>query len=226
MLGAVIFDFDGVITDSEILHFRAFNKVLAPYDLELTKKDYYARYLGLSDRDCFTTLIQENRLAVAESAVEDLIGRKTRLFEELTRTDGKIIEGVREFLDMLASERIPMAICSGALRAEIELVLGDSGLRGFFDEIVSAEEVKRGKPHPEGFLLTLKKLNAKRVTLLTPKQCVAVEDSHWGLKAAKGAGMHTIAVTNTYDAGELAAAEKVVARLNALTLQDLTQLCV
>jgi HAD superfamily hydrolase (TIGR01509 family) len=225
MLGAMIFDFDGVITDSEILHFRAFNDVLSRHGVKMTQKEYYAEYLGLSDVDCFTTLIRQGKLGVPESSVKDLIAGKTRLFEKLARSEGEIIEGVREFLDLLAFNKIPMAICSGALRAEIELILEEGGLRGFFDEIVSSEQVKRGKPHPDGFLLSLKKLNARRVTPLAPKQCIVIEDSHWGLQAAKAAGMHTIAVTNTYDAAQLSAADKIVPRLNTLTLDDLTQLC-
>jgi beta-phosphoglucomutase len=225
MLGVVIFDFDGVITDSEILHFRAFNDVLSRHDAKMTRKEYYSEYLGLSDIDCFTTLIRQGKLGIPESAVKDLIARKTRIFEELARTEGEIIAGVREFLDLLSFNKVPMAICSGALRAEIELILEDSGLRGFFDEIVSSEQVKRGKPHPDGFLLALKKLNARRVTPLAAKECVVVEDSHWGLQAAQAAGMHTIAVTNTYDAAQLSAADKIVPRLDVLTMDDLTALC-
>jgi len=225
MLGAVIFDFDGVITDSEILHFRAFNTVLAGLGLELTKKEYYSTYLGLSDKDCYKALIAEGRLDIKPSQVAELIRKKTRIFEELARTDGKVIEGVRPFLDLLASNAIPMAICSGALRAEIELILEDSGLRDFFKAIVSTEQVKRGKPHPDGFLLTLKKLNQRLRAPLPAKQCVVIEDSHWGLQAAKAAGMHTVAVTNTYEAEQLAGAEKVVDRLDRLTLSDLEQLC-
>jgi beta-phosphoglucomutase len=225
MLQAVIFDFDGVITDSEILHLRAFNKVLAPHGVELTKKEYYTKYLGLSDVDCFNTLIGERRLALDKSQVKTLVRQKTRIFEELARTDGKIIEGVREFLDMLAAEKVRTAICSGALRAEIELILEDANLRGFFEVIVSAEEVRRGKPHPDGFLLTLKRLNADGVTRITAKRCVVIEDSHWGLQAAQAAGMQTVAVTNTYEAEQLAGAGKIVSRLDALTMKDLEQLC-
>ena len=225
MLGAVIFDFDGVITDSEILHFRAFNKVLADHGLELTKKEYYSTYLGLSDKDCYKALIAEGRLDIKPPQIAELIRKKTVLFEELARTDGKVIEGVRPFLDLLASNAIPMAICSGALRAEIELILEDAGLRDFFKAIVSAEQVKQGKPHPDGFLLTLKKLNQRLSAPLPAKQCVVIEDSRWGLQAARAAGMHTVAVTNTYEADQLTGAEKVIDRLDRLTLPDLEQLC-
>lgn len=225
MLEAVIFDFDGVITDSEILHYRAFNKVLAQHGLELTKKEYYTNYLGLSDVDCFRSLIDENRLSIEKPHVKALMQQKTHVFEQLARTDGKIIEGVREFLDMLTAARVPIAICSGALRTEIELTLEDAVLRSLFDAIVSAEDVARGKPDPEGFLLALSRLNETVLAPITPGQCIVIEDSHWGLKAAHAAGMHTIAVTNTYDAKQLTAAQCVVGRLSDLTMDDLTRLC-
>jgi beta-phosphoglucomutase len=224
-LGAVIFDFDGVITDSEILHFRAFNAVLSKHGFELTKQEYYKTYLGLSDVDCFKALIGEGRLHIEESQAQTLVQQKTKVFEQLARTEGRIIEGVRDFLQMLSQNRTPTAICSGALRAEIELILEGAKLRGYFEAIVSAEEVKRGKPDPQGFLLALKKLNKPRVKPITPAGCVVIEDSHWGLQAARAAHMHSIAVTNTYEAGQLKEADKVVARLSDLTMQDLAQLC-
>jgi len=225
MLQAVIFDFDGVITDSEILHFRAFNAVLSKHGFELTKPEYYRDYLGMTDMDCFKALIGEGRLHVEESKIPGLVQQKTRVFEQLARTEGRIIKGVREFLQMLSKNRVPTAICSGALRAEIELILEGAELRSYFDVVVSAEEVKRGKPDPQGFLLALKKLNQPRVTPIPPGHCVVIEDSHWGLQAAKAANMRTIAVTNTYEADQLKQADKVVARLSDLTLQDLMQLC-
>ncbi len=225
MLEAVIFDFDGVITDSEILHFRAFNVVLAPHGLELTKKEYYTNYLGLSDVDCLRALVDEGRLGIARDHIQDLIAKKTRIYEKLAQTDGQLIEGVSEFLDMLRTAQIPIAICSGSLRAEIELILRDAGLRELFDVIVSAEDVSRGKPDPEGFLLALKQLNESTVAPIAPGQCIVIEDSHWGLEAAHGAQMRTIAVTNTYDAGQLSAAHLVTERLSDLTMDDLSKLC-
>jgi HAD superfamily hydrolase (TIGR01509 family) len=225
MLRAVIFDFDGVITDSEILHFRAFNAVLAPHGFELTKHEYYKDYLGMADKDCFKALIGEGRLRLQEAQIPVLIQQKTRLFEQLARTEGRIIEGVREFLDVLARAQVPIAICSGALRPEIELILEEAGLRGHFDIIVSAEEVHRGKPDPEGFLLTLQRLNDIWPDPIAPEYCVVIEDSHWGLKAARAAGMRTIAVTNTYEPAQLKQADKIVARLDQLTMAELQKIC-
>jgi len=225
MLQAVIFDFDGVITDSEILHFRAFNRVLARFSVEITMRDYYKTYLGLTDMDCFNLLISEGQLKTTKDKIEDLLKQKNEVFQELAKTEGRIIEGVHDFLKMLEQNNIPMAICSGALRPEIELILEEARLRHFFEVIISAEQVKKGKPSPDGFLLTLRKFNKGRQTPITGIQCVVIEDSHWGLQAAKAAGMHTIAVTNSYDARQLALAEKIVARLSDLTVNDLQLLC-
>ena len=225
MLRAVIFDFDGVITDSEILHLRAFNRSLAPYGIELTTKDYYQNYLGFSDFDCYKLLVDQGLLKIDKQKISDIIKEKSRIFEELAKTEGRTIEGVYEFLKMLEQNNIPMAICSGSLMAEIELMLEEAGLRHFFAAMVSAEQVKKGKPHPEGFLLTLQKLNEHCQTPIAADQCIAIEDSHWGLEAAKAAGMHTIAVTNSYDAEQLSLAERIVARLSELTIDDLQQLC-
>lgn len=225
MLRAVIFDFDGVITDSEILHLRAFNQVLARYDIEISIKDYYKKYLGLSDLDFFKALIDKKVLQKPAQGIKYLEKEKTAVFEKLAKTEGKVIEGVRGFLQMLSQENIPMAVCSGALLPEIELVLEQARLRSFFEVIVSAESVKKGKPNPEGFLLTLQKLNQNQQNSVLPGQCVVIEDSHWGLDAAKAAGMHSVAVTNSYDAEQLATAEKVVAKLDDLNIGDLQELC-
>jgi beta-phosphoglucomutase len=232
MLRTVIFDFDGVITDSEILHFRAFNQVLGQYGIELTKQEYYKTYLGFNDADCYGQLIQQGLLKAEQEQIGNLIEEKKHIYKELAKTEGKMIEGVREFLTLLEDNSMPMGICSGSLLTEVEMVLEDTGLRHLFEVIVSGEQVKKGKPDPEGFLLTLKRLNdnvslaqAGNQNDILPGECIVIEDSHWGLEAAKAAGMHTIAVTNSYEAGQLGMAEKVVNQLNELSIDDLQKLC-
>jgi beta-phosphoglucomutase len=232
MLRAVIFDFDGVITDSEILHFRAFNQVLGQYGIKLTKQEYYKTYLGFNDADCYEKLISQGLLKMGQEQIGDLIEEKKLIYKELVQTEGKMIEGVRDFLKLLEDNSIPMAICSGSLLTEVEMVLEDTGLRHLFEVIVSGEQVKKGKPDPEGFLLTLERLNSNVSSAQTenpnhilPVECVVIEDSHWGLEAAKAAGMHTIAVTNSYSAEELSMAEKIVNQLNELNMDDLQELC-
>ncbi|MHC4264855.1 MAG: HAD family hydrolase [Planctomycetota bacterium] len=225
MLGAVIFDFDGVITDTEILHLRSFNRVLEQFNIEIALREYYKEYLGYSDIDCLKAVSKRYQLGLDEDKIYELIHEKSQIFEEIARSESKIIEGVTDFLALLKKNNIPIAICSGALLVEIELILDDAGLRSYFEIIVSAEQVKKGKPDPEGFLLALKMLNTTLGQHIKREQCIVVEDSHWGLEAAEAAGMHTLAVTNSYDAEDLIKAERIVSKLNEVSLEDLKALC-
>ena len=210
MLRAVIFDFDGVITDTEILHLRAFNEVLAQYNIEITEEVYYKEYLGFTDRDCFESVADKNKLGLDSEQIKNLIKQKNRIFEKLAKIEATIFEG---------------AICSGALLVDIAPILEKIQLGPFFEEIVSAEQIEKGKPDPEGFLLALERLNEGSQNSIAANECVVIEDSHWGLEAAKAAGMHTVAITNTYEAEQLGIAEKVVERFNELSLNDLHEIC-
>ena len=225
MLRAVIFDFDGVIADSEALHLRSFNQVLAQYNIEIIERDYYKDFLGLTDFDCFNLLAHKGLLKLNTQEIESIVKQKHGVFEKLAKTDAKIIEGVQDFLETLRQNNIPISICSGAVLAEIELILKGAQLHFYFEVIVSAEQVKKGKPNPEGFLLALQKLNEKSQDVIRPEQCIVIEDSHWGLEAAKAAGMHTVAITNSYEADQLALGEKVIDHLGQLSIGDLQELC-
>jgi beta-phosphoglucomutase len=225
MLEVVIFDFDGVIADSEMLHLSAFNSVIAPFGMEISKADYFKNYLGLSDLDLFKLLANEGLLNVDTAQIDELAVQKNLIFEELAQTRAPIIAGVSDVLEMLSESKIPMAICSGALLGEIEMILERSGLSHFFEVIVSTEQVKKGKPHPEGFQLTLKRLNHGRANPITAGKCVVIEDSHWGLEAAAAAGMHTVAITNSYEAEQLSMADIVIDHLSELSIDSLRQLC-
>ena len=226
MLRAVIFDFDGVITDSEVLHLRAFNKVLARYNIEIKEEVYYKEYLGFTDLDCFKSVADKNKLGLNSEQIKNLIKQKNKIFEELAATEATIFKGVPMFLQMLKDNGVPMAICSGAVLEEIALILEQSGLGHFFAEIVAGDQVTKGKPDPEGFLLALERLNKGNQNPIAVNECVIIEDSHWGLEAGNTAGMHTVGITNTYNPGQLSMAEKIVERFSELTLDDLQQLCI
>jgi len=225
MLKAVIFDFDGVLVDSELLHHQAFNRIFAKFDFQISTQEYYDRFLGLSDEELLRTIDKEKKLSLSEPRLKQLLQEKAATFKNLAMTQAAVIDGVPQFLKMLSDNKIPMAICSGALKQEIELILRGAGLRDYFDVIVSAEHVKKGKPDPEGFLLALKLLNKKAHSQIQPQNCIVIEDSHWGLEAARNAGMHSVAVTNSYPAEQLKPADKIIANLSELTLSDLKSLC-
>ena len=224
MLKAVIFDFDGVISDSEPSHFAATNKVLADFGIQLSQEEYYAEYLGFTDYELFEVVKERRKTDYKGASIEDLIAKKAVFFEETIRQTDHLIEGIPELIEKLKSSKVKIAIYSGALPADIKIMLEDSGLSDYFDVIVTADDVAKGKPDPQGYLLALEKLNGSDAAI-SAKQCVVIEDSHWGIVAAKKAGMKVVAVTNSYPAGELKEADMIVDSVKHLKTGDLQKLC-
>jgi beta-phosphoglucomutase len=108
---------------------------------------------------------------------------------------------------------------------EIETILQKAGLQGYFETIVSAEQVEKNKPAPDGFLLALERLNENHTPAIEPGECIVVEDSHWGLEAANAAKMKSVAVTNSYSADILKPYDAVVDNLSELTIEQLNKIC-
>jgi HAD superfamily hydrolase (TIGR01509 family) len=225
MLKAVIFDFDGVIADTEALHFEAFNEVLAQYNIELTDEEYYEKYLGYSDIDCFNALNDDYHLEWDDAEIEDLVELKADAFEGFLSQGAPLIKGVREFIGMLERNDVPLGICSGATMRDMKAAVGRTGLLEKFKVIVTADDVIAGKPDPEGYMQVRKKLSQATGRPIVSAECIAVEDSEWGLEAARTAGMHTIGVTNTYPVPALGLADKVVDDLSTLTMEMLRAIC-
>jgi beta-phosphoglucomutase-like phosphatase (HAD superfamily) len=223
MLRAVIFDFNGVLVDDEHIHLQAFRQVLGEEGISLTEADYYAHYLGMDDRGCFKTTHRAAGRFLDDGKLLQLIERKAVHYRTLIESGVIIFSGVTKLLQVLAP-RFPLAIASGALRHEIEAILEQSGLRDFFRVIVSAEDVLEGKPDPQIFLRALEFLNQQGETAILATQCLVIEDSKEGISAAKGARMKCLAVTNSYAAAELVAADAVVARLDEVDVTFLTKL--
>ena len=226
MLQAVIFDFDGVIADSEALHYKALNTVFNRYGVDVSKDLHWQKYLGYSDRENIEAVNVDYSMGMDYTKIQTLIDEKKIVFDELVADGSIIINGVSVFIQRLIDSGIRRAICSGALRSDIDLMLGGTDFKDAFEVIVTADDVKHGKPDPEGYLQALKKLNGNEVTPIEASQCIVIEDSHWGLEAASAAGMNPIAVTNTYPKEELdGKARKIVDRLDELTVDDLHNLC-
>ena len=225
MLKAVIFDFDGVIADSELLHYKALNAVFNQHGVDIPKEVHWEKYLGYSDLDNIEAVNRDYRMGLNDAKVQVLIDEKKVIFDELVVSGSIIIDGVAVFIRRLIDSGIRRAVCSGALRSDIDLMLAGSGFSNAFEAIIAADDVKHGKPDPEGYLLALDKLNQSG-NPVKAGECVVIEDSHWGLEAAAAAGMNPVAVTTTYSPNELAAkAKKVVDRLDELSIEDLCVLC-
>jgi len=225
MLSAVIFDFNGIIVDDEPIHFKLFQKVFREEGITLTEKVYYERYLGFDDRGAFTAGFRENKQPLDDAKLQQLIDRKADYYQDMIRNHVSIFPGVRSLVSALA-EKLPLAVASGALRTEIETILETSGLLHHFKVIVSAQDVKRGKPEPEIFLKALAELNAgESAHSIEAANCVVIEDSKEGVRGARHAGMKCLAVTNSYPAELLREANLVVKSLEEVTLPVLQKLC-
>jgi beta-phosphoglucomutase len=225
VLKAVIFDFDGVIADSEPCHLAAFNHILSEFGIEITTEQYYTSYLGFTDYELLEDVGRHYKTDYNGRSIETLAEQKAEVFQKLIKQTDHLIDNVKEFINKLMKNGVRLAINSGAIRADIEIMLQGSGLENSFEVIVSADDIAKGKPDPQGYLLALKLLNEKSAGLLTAGQCIAIEDSRWGITSAKKAGMQVIAVTNSYTAGELTGADLVVDSLTQLDIGDLQKLC-
>ena len=215
MLKAVIFDFNGILVDDEPIHLELFRKVLAEEGLDLTKEVYLEKYMGMDDRGCFRALFEDNGRKLGDAKVAELIGRKAQYYRDTIAERIVIFPGVKRLVPELAA-RFPLAVASGALRAEIEMILQVAGLRKYFQVIASAEDVDHGKPHPEVFIKALRGLQNGRQSILA-SECLVIEDTKDGITAAHRAGIKCLAVTNSYPASELPA-EAVVASLEEVTV--------
>jgi beta-phosphoglucomutase len=214
-LEGVIFDFDGVIANSEPVHLRVYQMLLADEGLSLPAVEYYERYLGLDDVGLLEALARDKGLRL-DGRVEGLIARKTEIFLRLVRSGDVLFPGAEACL-RATSAAVPVAIASGALRHEIEQVLEDAGLGGLVPVIVAAGDTPRGKPAPDPYTHALDRLSDLTGRRLSPPRVVGIEDSGRGLQAARDAGLRTLGVATSYPAGALQA-DRVVPDISHVTL--------
>jgi HAD superfamily hydrolase (TIGR01509 family) len=223
-LQAIVFDFDGVIANSEPLHLQAFQQALAEDGVELSASDYYSRYLGYDDAGMFEALGRDRGLPMPETRVAALVARKSDRMQRLLQTGSVLFPGALEFIREAAAV-VPIAIASGALRHEIDDIIDEAGVGNLFATIVAAGDTPESKPSPAPYRLAFEQLRERTGRALDPRRSVAIEDSRWGLESARGAGLRLVGVTSSYPAEELTDAELVVKGLGALTLPALDELC-
>jgi HAD superfamily hydrolase (TIGR01509 family) len=221
-LRGIVFDFDGVIANSEPLHFEGYRQVLEEQGIRLRESDYYERYLGFDDAGAFAAIARDQSLSWSDNQVAALVERKASILEELESHRTVLFPGAADAIKRLAADG-PLAIASGALRAEILRTLDRADLRRYFALIVAAEDTGESKPSPAPYLRAVERLAAVTTGSSDPARYVAIEDSHWGLESARAAGLKTVAVTHTYAAAELKA-DLTVANLDDLTWSRLSAL--
>jgi beta-phosphoglucomutase len=220
---AVVLDFDGVLANSEPLHYRGFRDVLAARGVVLSEREYYDRYLGYDDAGAFAAIAADQGLQLTERDIAGLIMGKASRLEELERDHSVLFPGAADLVKRLAAGG-PVAIASGALREEIVRVLVHADLTRYVETIVAAGDTVASKPAPDPYLLAVERLSATAAGPFRSGECVAIEDSRWGIISAQAAGLVTVGITHTYPAVELAAATAVVSSLDAITWEFLRNL--
>jgi HAD superfamily hydrolase (TIGR01509 family) len=212
--GAVLFDFNGVLVDDEPLHWRAFRDVLRPHGIRLPRSRYNARYMVFDDRTALAAILRDARRR--DLPLMKLLGEKRAAYRRLAagvRIGPRAARLVRQ-----ASRRVPLAIVSGANRAEIRAVLRRARLQRAFRVIVSAEDVRRPKPAPDGYRLALRRLG-----LPSGSGSTAIEDTPGGIRAARAAGLDVLGIATTFTQRTLrhAGARRVVRTIDRLDIEDL-----
>jgi beta-phosphoglucomutase len=204
---AAVFDFDGVIVDSEPVHYRALRDALRPEGVAISEEEYLNIYLACDDREAIRKALEHHGERTDPERMERIEARKVRHFAQMI-PEIPVFPGVLDLVSGLAEE-IPLAIASGARHDEIEAILGGLGLRDAFGAIVGAEDASRTKPDPAPYLEAARRL-AERSPGLAPAECLALEDSMAGIASALGAGMKVVGVAHSYPAEKLRAAHRVV----------------
>jgi HAD superfamily hydrolase (TIGR01509 family) len=224
-LRAIVFDFDGVIANSEPLHFRAFADVLARKGEPLTEQDYYTTYLGFDDVGVFATVNADRKRGWSDRELADMVADKALRLAEIERDMSVMFPGAAEAIQRAAAA-VPIAIASGALGPEIRRILNRAGLASHFVAIVSAEDTPLSKPAPDPYVLAVSLLRRHiGGDPLKASECVAIEDSRWGLQSARVAGLKTVGVMSAYDRAELEPhSDLIISSIADLNIADLHRL--
>jgi len=200
-LKAVLFDFNGVIINDEPIHEQLTLQILIEENLTLKPGEYRKVCLGRSDRTCLRDLLAGRGRVVSETYLTDLLNRKALMYAlQLEKIEKlPLYPGLDDLIFQVRSRNLKLAVVSGAIRKEIELVLNRSELAEYFKVIVAGDEITTSKPRPDGYLLAVERLNQEYPDLnLQPQECLVIEDTLAGIQAAKRALMQVVGVANTY----------------------------
>jgi beta-phosphoglucomutase len=208
---AVVFDFNGTLSDDEPILCSIFQDLFAEHGRPLSRERYFDELAGLSDPEIVRAWLGPDHPAVP-GVLEERISR----YRESV-ADGRSVRPETREAVLYAAERVPVALVSGAARAELEPVLEAAGLAGAFAAVVSADDVERGKPDPQGYERALTMLDGG----LRAREALVFEDTEAGIAAARGAGMRVVAVLGTLPPERLGDADEIVERIDVELLERL-----
>ena len=195
---AVLFDFDGVLVDSEPLHYRCWMDVIKPYGAHMPWPEYTRRITGKTDLLAAEILLTEAGKSPTPESMQQAWDTKRADFETHFCEELTILAELRSWI-MQHSRNLKVGVVSSSMTSEVEPLLIRSEVREHLHVLVCGDHVKRHKPDPEPYLTALARLNDGVSTPLTARQCLVVEDSPTGIAAGTAAGMHVKAVKSTTD---------------------------
>jgi HAD superfamily hydrolase (TIGR01509 family) len=219
----MIFDFDGILVDSEPAIVEVYQQMAAREGWVLTEEEYYRDYLALDDRATVSQLYRRHKRDLSLDQRDELVRWKRETYLEAIRGGLPALPGATEFVKRCSS-LFPLAIASGSLPDEVEYLLGKLALRDRFAVLSTAEDVEHSKPHPEIYLNALaglRKLEQLRNPRLEPSQCLAVEDAPAGVDAAHAAGIRCLALAHSRPLEELGHADWVFREFAEIKLDEI-----
>ncbi len=196
MIRACIFDFDGILADTEALHYQSYQAVLEPLGAGFTWETYQQNYMAFDSRQAFVAALQKAGIENPPS-ISDLLERKMQAHESaLANLNLSPLPGAVEAVQFAAT-RGPVALCTGAQPRDVIPLLQAFGILDLFQTIVTADDVRISKPDPESYQLAASTLG------IPPENCLAIEDTPGGLRSARDAGCQTLGVTTTHTREQL-----------------------
>ena len=211
---AVIFDMDGVLSDTGPVHFESWVKMTSEIGVEFTK-EFFEKIFGQQSPEIIRKLMGPN---VDEITIEKWANLKEKYYRDMVKDQLKPLPGVIELIKELYDLKFKLAVGSSGPRENVELLLTSLKIKKYFNAVITAAEIKRGKPEPDVFLEAAKRVKIK------PNKCVVIEDAPVGIESAKRAGMKCIALTTTHPEKELYNADLIVKNLSEISSKDIKNL--
>ena len=214
MIKALIFDMDGTIVDNMGVHTAVWLDVLAGFGVKITAAEFQATMAGMTSPETLRKLVNPE---MTDAQVAEVTRRKEERYREQYRATMQPLPGLVSLLQETRQAGMSLAVATAAGNENIDFVMNGLALWDYFDAVVGADDVARGKPHPDLFLLAAKRLN------VSPEHCLVFEDALTGIEAARRAGMAVIAITTSHNIDEVAhlpQVQKAIPDFTHVTMAD------
>lgn len=210
----ILFDMDGVIVDSNPVHKQAIHQFCKEHGKVLTETFFRKHISGRTNKEWIPHMFSD----IGPEAIEKLSDEKERLFRSMFSPEDHLLRGLTEFLDAAQSAGMAMVVATSAPSENAEFILSRTGVRSYFDAVLTSSHVRTGKPHPDIYLKSAEAVEK------VPGECVVIEDSLAGVEAAKSAGASVIGVTTSHIHEELSSCNLIINDFRELNIKELEKL--